>query len=475
MTATSLTPTLCIIGAGTGGLSVAAAAAVFGVPVVLIDQGNMGGEHLSGGYVRSKALLAAARRFADLKSLPDFGISVDGAKLDFAKVRAHLQGAVAAVALNDTAQRYGGLGVQVIKGTARFTDADTVTVGDTTFKAAHYVIATGSSPANPLIPGLDSIPALTSETIFDLTQCPEHLLVIGGGTTGVELAQAYRRFGAAVTLIEARDVLGSDDPECVDVVLAALARDGITIHANTAIRQVSKAGAKISVTLETADGVKTVEGSHLLIAAGRRPNIDGLNLAAAGITFNANGVIVNPQLRTSNKKVYAIGEAAGGPHFTHAAGYHAGIVIKNALFRLPAKVDLRVVPRVTFSDPEFASVGLSDAEATRIKADVRILRASYHDNDRAKAERATHGHIKVLTDTGGTVLGATIVGENASELITSWTLAVSQRLNIKAMAELVVPSPTFSEVGKRAAITYFTPGLRSSLLQRILAFLRRGG
>ena len=458
MTASPLTPDICIIGAGAAGLSVATAAAAFGVPVVLIEPGKMGGQHLTTGCLPSKALLAASRRFAD-----------------YAKAGAHMQSVIAAVAPNDSAQRLRGLGVQVIVGTARFTDADTVTVGDTTIKAARYVIATGSSPANPLIPGLDGVAVFNTENIFDLETCPEHLLVIGASATGVELAQAYRRFGAAVTLVEAHSMLGDEDPECVDVVLAALQRDGIALHANTAVRQVAKAGATVRLTLETPDGEKTVEGSHLLIAAGRRPNIDSLNLAAANITFNAGGVIVNRQLRTSNKKVYAIGDAAGGPHFTHAASYHAHLVVKNALFKLPTRVDLSVVPRVTFSDPELAHVGLSEAEAAKNKTIVRILRASFHDNDRAQAEGETQGHIKVLTDKSGRVLGATIVGKNASELIATWTLAVAQRLNIKAMAELVVPYPTLAEVGKRAAITYFTPGLKSPLLQRILTFLRRRG
>jgi pyruvate/2-oxoglutarate dehydrogenase complex dihydrolipoamide dehydrogenase (E3) component len=458
MTASPLTPEICIIGAGAAGLSVAAAAAAFGAPVVMIEQGKMGGQHLNTGCLPSKALLAASRRFAD-----------------YATARAYMQSVIAAIAPNDSAQRFGGLGVKVIAGTARFTDADTVVVGDATLKAARYVIATGSSPANPLIPGLDSVPVLNNENIFDLETCPEHLVVIGGGTVGIELAQAYRRFGAAVTVVDTRNILSDDDPECVDIVLAALERDGITLNANTTVRQASKAGANIRLTLETPGGEKTVDGSHLLVTAGRRPNIDSLNLAAAGITFNASGVTVNSQMRTSNKKVYAIGDAAGGPHFTHAASYHAHLVVKNALFRLPAKVDPTAIPRVTFSDPELAHVGLSEADAAKNRTTVRILRASFQDIDRAQAEGETHGHIKILTDKGGRVLGATIVGKNAGELIATWTLAVSQRLNIAAMAELVVPYPTLGEVGKRAAITYFTPGLRSSSLQRILAFWRRRG
>lgn len=475
MTTSPLTPDICVIGGGAAGLSVAAAASAFGVPVVLIEQGKMGGECLNTGCVPSKALLATAHRFARLKSLPEFGVSTGESTIDWAKVRAHIQGVIAAIAPNDSEQRFRGLGVQVIKGTARFTDRDTLVVGDTTIKAARFVVATGSLPAIPLIHGLDTVPVLTNETVFDLPECPQHLLVIGGGAVGVELAQAFQRFGAQVTIIEAMKVLGNDDPEGVDVVTASLERDGVTIHAEAAIRNVSREGSKIRVTFETPAGEKIAEGTHILVAAGRRPNIDSLNLAAADVKFDAAGVTVDKRLRTSNRKVFAIGDATPGPRFTHVANYHAGIVIRNALFRLPSKVDLTAVPHVIFTDPELAQVGLSEAEASKKGRAIRVLRWSFHDNDRAQAERNTRGHIKVITDKRGRILGATIIGDNAGELITTWTLAVAQGLNIRAMAELVVPYPTLAEVGKRAAVTYFTPGLKSPLVQRLLAFLRPRG
>ena len=469
-----LTPGICVIGGGAAGLSVAAAASAFGVPVVLIEQGKMGGEHLNAGCVPSKSLLAAARRMSLLKTSDKFGITAGDIKIDFAKVRAHVQDVIAAIAPNDSAQRFSGLGVQVINGTARFTDRDTVTVGDTTIKAKRYVIATGSLPAIPLIHGLNTVPVLTNENIFDLATLPEHLVVIGGGAAGIELAQAFRRFGCAVTVIEALRVLGNDDPECVDVLLAQLARENIAIHQNASVRNVSKDGSKIRLTLETPDGEKIVEGSHVLVAAGRRPNIDSLNLAAANIRFDAAGIAVDKHLRTSNKHIYAIGDVTGGAGFTHVASYHASLVIKNALFHLPAKADPGIIPHVTYTEPELASVGITEADAIKKKkGHVRVLRWSYHDNDRAQTERDTRGHIKVITDNHGKILGATIVGKNAGELITTWALAVTQRLNIHAMAELIVPYPTLAEIGKRAAMTFFMPGLKTSLVQRIIAFLRR--
>lgn len=471
---THLTPEICVIGGGTAGLAVVSAAAALGVPSVLVEQAILG-DGRAGGSLPSKALLAAARRYAALKELPAFGLTASDAGFDWAKVCAHVREVAAAAAADNSAPRLRGLGVQVVHGAGRFTDADTVVAGDTVIKAARFVIATGSLPAVPLIHGLDAVPVLTAETVFDLAECPQHLLIVGGGSTGLAFAQAFQRFGAEVTVIEAARILGSDDAEGAAIVVAALQRDGVTIHQDAAIRNAAHEGGKIRLTLETPDGGKTVEGTHLLVAAGRRPNLDGLDLAAAGVKFNAAGIAVDKRLRTSNKKVFAIGDVTGGPHFAQVAAHHAAVVVKHALLRMPARTDLTIVPRVTFTDPELAQVGLSEDEASAKGRAIRVLRWSCHDNDRARAERNTRGHIKIVTDRGGRIVGATIVGENASELIAAWTLAVAQGLNIRAMAELVTPYPTLAEVGKRAALTYFTPGLKISPVQRLLAFLRLRG
>ncbi|MGZ5834674.1 MAG: dihydrolipoyl dehydrogenase family protein [Xanthobacteraceae bacterium] len=471
-----LTPDICVIGAGAGGLSVAAAAAAFGVPVVLVEQSKMGGECLNYGCVPSKALLAAARRFADLKTLPEFGIAVGDSTIDFTKVRAHMRDVMASIAPNDSAERFGGLGVQVISGTAQFTDRATVTVGDNiTIRARRVVIATGSSPTTPLMPGLEGVEFLTNETIFELAERPQHLIVIGAGPVGLELAQAFRRFGSEVSVIEALTPLGNDDPECVDTVVTALLREGVAVRTGVTVKNVARNGAAIDVSIETSAGVETIRGSHLLIAAGRRPNVDALNLKAAGIKADANGVIVNRRMRTSNKKVYAVGDVARGPRLTHVANYQAGLVVRNALFRLRPKVDYTIVPHVTFTDPELAHVGLTEAAARKKFRKVRVLRWSLHDNDRAQIERQTHGHIKVVTSKRGGIIGATIVGPHAGEMILTWTLAVTQRLNIRNMAELVVPYPTLGEIGKRAAISFYTPSLTNPRLRRFIAWLRRWG
>ncbi|HVG50128.1 MAG TPA: FAD-dependent oxidoreductase [Xanthobacteraceae bacterium] len=476
MAATLLTPDICVIGAGAGGMAVAAAAATFRAPVVLVEQSKMGGEHLNYGCVPSKELLAVARRFADLKNLPGFGIGVENPQIDFAVVRAHVQDAIRAVSPNSSAERFAGLGVQVVLGSAQFTDHETIAVGDDiVIKARRTVIATGSSPATPLMPGLDTVEFLNNETIFDLAERPDHLIVIGAGTVGLEFAQAFRRFGAAVSVIEARTPLGGEDPECVDVVLAALMRDGIAVHAGATVKGVAKTDTGVAVTFETPGGVQTVVGSHLLITAGRRPNIEALNLQAAGIKFDANGIIVNRHLRTSNKSVYAVGDVAGGPRLTNAATYHAGLVARNALFRTSDKADDTIIPRVTFTDPELAHVGISEAEAHKKHRKVHILRWSYHDNDRAQIERAPQGHIKVIADKNGTILSATIVGAQAGEMISLWALAIAQKLNIRSIAELVAPYPTLSDISKRIAINFYAPSVKSSFLQRVIAWLRWWG
>jgi pyruvate/2-oxoglutarate dehydrogenase complex dihydrolipoamide dehydrogenase (E3) component len=471
--AETLTPDICVIGAGSGGLSVAAAAAAFGVPTVLIEKHKMGGDCLNTGCVPSKALLAAAKRAASMRNSGAFGVTAQLASVDFAKVHEHVHRTIAAIAPNDSAERFTGLGVRVIKGHATFKDRRTVTVGETQIRARRFVIATGSAPAVPPISGLAQSPYFTNETIFSLTELPKHLIVIGAGAVGLELAQAFRRFGSDVTVLEAAQPLAKDDPECAAIVVTQLEREGVVIRSGAKVTGVACAVGDVKVTLE---GGEVVEGTHLLVAAGRQAVTAGLGLEAAGIRYDAAGIAVNKKLKTSNRRVYAIGDAAAGQlQFTHAANYHAGLVIRNALFRLPVRASNDVIPWVTYTEPELAQAGLSEAEARKRNLKIRVLRWPYHDNDRAQTERETHGHIKVVTTAKGKVLGAAIVGSQAGELIAMWALAIAQGLNIRAMAGVVLPYPTLSEIGKRAAIDYFTPSLTSPWVRRIIAWLRLFG
>jgi pyruvate/2-oxoglutarate dehydrogenase complex dihydrolipoamide dehydrogenase (E3) component len=472
-----LKPDICVIGAGSGGLSVAAAAAAFGVSVALIEKGKMGGDCLNTGCVPSKALIAAAKRVADVNGAAAFGVMTQSPKIKFSDVQRHVENVIAAIAPNDSKERFTALGVRIVAGAARFKNAGTVVVDDEDIEvqARRFVIATGSSPAIPPINGLADVPYLTNETIFDLNICPKHLIVIGAGPIGLELAQAFRRLGAEVTVLEAASPLANDDAECADVVLEQIARDGVTVRAGIHIKLIKRARGKVQVIVAGPTGEDTIEGSHLLLAAGRAPNIDDLNLDAAGIKREPSGIVVNKRLKTTNRRVYAIGDAAGGPQFTHVANYHAGLVVRNALFRLPVNVNYDQMPFVTYTDPELAQVGLTEAEARRRRHAIRVLRWPFDENDRAQARRETKGYIKVITTKRGRILGTTIVGAGAGELIATWALAIAQRLNIRVFIGTVLPYPTLAEIGKRAGLTYFTASLTSPMLRRIIGLLRRLG
>jgi pyruvate/2-oxoglutarate dehydrogenase complex dihydrolipoamide dehydrogenase (E3) component len=468
-----LKPAICVIGAGPGGLAVAEAAAARDVSTVLIEKSRMGGESLNRGSVPAQALIAATERIHAMRDGEPFGIKTQRVTVDFGAINAHVRDVVDALAPNAARERMTGLGVQVIEGAARFTDPRTVTVGDFTVKARRFVIATGSIPLMPAIPGLFNTPHLTEETVFNLTEIPRHLIVIGAGAAGLELAQVFRRLSSDVTVLDAGTPLRSDDAEGAAIVLEALTREGINLRTGVEIAKVSRALAKVRVVLGTDGGAETIEGSHLLITAGRQPNVEDLNLDAAGIHTTGHGIILDKSLRTTNKSVYAVGDAAGGLKYTHVADYHASLVIRHALFRVPVRINHEIIPWVTYTDPELAQVGLLEAEARAHSGAIRVLRWPYRENDRAQVERTTVGHIKVITDRAGEILGVTIVGANAGEAIAAWTLAISEKLNIRAMASLVVPYPSYAEVGKRAAMTYFIHGLTIPRTRRIMRWLRR--
>ena len=475
MSKTRLTADICVIGAGSGGLSVAAAAAAFGVPVVLIEQGKMGGDCLNTGCVPSKALIAAAKHVKCIADAPRFGITAGPPEIDFAAVHAHVHRVIESIAPTDSAARFAGLGVRVLKGHGRFVDAETVTVDDdVSVKARRFVIATGSAPVIPPIPGLAAAPHLTNETIFDLSECPQHVLVIGGGAIGLELAQAFCRLGAAITVVEAATPLGRSDPEAVETVLAALRREGVVIRAGETVKAVQPSaapGGDLALVIDTAQGEERIAGSHVLIAVGRSPNVRDLGLEQAGIAVSPQGVRVDRGLRTTNRRVYAIGDAAGG-QFTHVANYHAGLVIRNALFRLPVRVDEDALPAVTFTDPELAQVGLTESEAKRRGLPINVLRWPYLENDRARAEGQTKGHIKLVTTKRGRLLGATIVGSHAGELLATYSLAVGRKLSVSALAGMTVAYPTMAEIGKRAAISFYGSSLTNAAVRRMIAWLR---
>lgn len=473
--ATRIEADVCVIGAGSGGLSVAAGAAAFGRRVVLIEKHKMGGDCLNYGCVPSKALIAAARRAHAMRTATPFGIAAVEPSIDAGAVHRHVHSVIAAIAPNDSVERFRGLGVQVIQAAARFTGARTVAAGDYLVSARRFVIATGSSPVIPNIPGLADVAYFTTESLFENAVRPEHLIVLGGGPVGLEMAQAHRRLGSRVSVIESSKALSKDDPELTSLLLDMIRAEGIDVREATSVSKVERAEGRIRVHATASDGEMTIDGSHLLVAVGRRPNVADLNLAGAGIKFEASGILVDRGLRTSNRKVFAIGDVAGGPKFTHVANDHAGIVLRRILFRVPARVSLRRLPRVTFTDPELAHVGVSEVDAVARKMKVHVLRWPYHENDRAQAERETRGHIKVVTDRHGRILGASILGAQAGELIQVWSLAIARNLHIRAMTDWVAPYPTFGELSKRAATRFYVDKTGSPLLRRIIGWLAKLG
>ncbi|MFO0986259.1 MAG: FAD-dependent oxidoreductase [Alphaproteobacteria bacterium] len=469
---------LCVIGGGSGGLSVAAGASQMGARVALVEKHKMGGDCLNYGCVPSKSLLAAAHAAEAQRRPGAFGVAPHAPAVDWAGVHAHVHGVIAAIAPVDSAERFTGLGVTVILGAARFAGPReviaTTAAGETRIRAKWIVIATGSRAAVPPVPGLGTVPFLTNETIFERKTAPEHLVIVGGGPIGLEMAQAHRRLGARVSVLELGTILPKDDPELVEVVRRRLVAEGVALFEQTRVLRVEKRGAGIAAEIERAGRREFVEGSDLLVAAGRAANVDGLDLDAAGIAYTKRGVTVDAHLRTTNRRVFAIGDAAGGYQFTHVAGWHAGIVIRQMLFRLFwTKADARAVPWVTFTDPELAQVGLSEAGARQRYGEVRVLRWSFHENDRAQAERATEGSIKVVCTRKGRILGAAIVGRSAGELIHPWVLAVANRMKVSLLASYIAPYPTLGEAGKRAAGSFYTPALFSARTRRIVRFLMR--
>lgn len=469
----TLTPDICVIGAGSAGLSVAAGAAQLGADTVLIEEGAMGGDCLNFGCVPSKALLAAAHAATAHRHAAGFGIAAAAPAIDLASVARHVRDVIAAIAPHDSVERFSGLGVTVIQARGRFVDRETVEAGDTRIKARRFVLAVGSSAFVPPIPGLDRVPFLTNETVFDRVAEIRDLIVLGGGPIGVEMAQAFARLGARVQLVEMGKLLPRDDAAAAALVRAALTADGVELHEAATATEAAMAGDRVRLACRDAAGQVTwLEGGHLLVAVGRKPRVDGIGLEAAGIDFGPKGIAVDAGMRTGNRRVYAIGDCTGGPAFTHVAGAQAALVIRSALFRLPARFDTRCLPWVTYADPELAQVGLTEAAAREAGLDPVITRVELAENDRARAERVAGGFVKVVSDRRGHILGVTIVGPQAGELLAPWCLAMSRRLKLSALAGLLLPYPTLSEVSKRAAGQFYAPRLFSAPVRRLVRFLR---
>lgn len=469
-----LTPDICVIGAGAAGLAVATTAAMFGVPVVLIERDRPGGRISHDGAL-GQALRAAAERSRTVAEAPRLGVAGGEVRADPAGLRDHLAHVAGALAPNEAAERLAALGIVLLRGEARFCNRHTVAVGETLVRARRFVVATGSRPAMPAIPGLAELLCLTEETVIERGKRPDRLIVLGGGAAAAGLAQAMRRLGSEVTLVAPDGLLPDTDPEAAGLVRRALLRDGVGLHEGVAVLRAEAHRQQPRLVLA---GETVLEGGQLLVASGRTPEIATLELDLAGIRSGPGGIEVDRGLRSTNRRVYAIGGCAGGVaaglDSVHGAQHQASLVVRNALFRQPGRLEPGLIPRLVHSDPPVASVGLSEAQARGLGA-VQVLRWPYAEADLTKAGRSGEGLIKLLTDRKGRILGVTIAGAQAAELIAPWCLAIQQRLGIKEMAGLVVPYPTYSEISKRVALSAYAPLAVKPGIRRLIGFLRRFG
>lgn len=465
---------LCVIGAGSGGLNVAAAGAQLGLSTVLIEGGEMGGDCLNAGCVPSKALIAAAAAAMAHRRGAAFGVDYDPPRVDFARVRRHIREVIAAIKPHDSQARYVGLGARVVRTMARFTGPDRLVAGDLEIQARRFCIATGSRPLVPPVPGLDRVTYRTNHDVWDLPALPDHLLVLGGGAVGCELGQAFRRLGSRVTVVEMARLLGRDDPELVEVLRRRLRAEDVDIREGAKAVAAEPAGERVRLALESAQGRGAIEGSHVLVAAGREPTTAGLGLEAAGVAYSDKGIAIDRRCRTSNRRIYAIGDVTGAPQFTHWASHQASVVVKSMMFRLPAKMRREILPAVTFTDPELAQVGLTEAEARAAGHErLAIQRWPFAENDRAETDRRTEGLVKLVASARGRVLGAGIVGAQAGELIQSWSLALAQGLSLRAFADMITAYPTLGDASKRAASSFYVRRLFSPSTRRLVRFLTR--
>ncbi len=440
---------LVVIGGGAAGLVTSGGAAQLGARTLLIERHLLGGECLYTGCVPSKALIAAAAR------------AHGGRAVDWPQARAAIRRAITTIEPHDSPERFQGFGVEVLFGTAVFTDGSTLQVGDRRITARRFVIATGSDAAIPPIPGLAALPYRTNEDIFDLADRPEHLLIIGGGAIGCEIGQSFARLGARVSLIDIGAILPRDDPDAAAVVRAQLRADGITLHEHTAISAAS--GGDRGVTLTLGDG-QILSGSHLLVATGRIARTAGLGLEAAGVAVGRNGITVDHYLRTSNRRIFAIGDCRDGPRLTHAADQDARTVIQNALFPFRKKTDYSALPAATYTDPELAQVGLTEAAARAANPQVEVWRHDFDHNDRSVAEGDMRGFVKIMA-LGNSIVGITIVGAHAGELLALATFAVAGKLSLSELANQTYAYPTLAEALRFAAEQrgqqkLFTPFMR---------------
>ncbi|MGF1462579.1 MAG: dihydrolipoyl dehydrogenase family protein [Maricaulaceae bacterium] len=475
MSKRDIKPDICVIGAGAGGLSVAAGAAMLDRDTGLFEYGEMGGDCLNYGCVPSKAILTAAKEAARPAKLGKLGLTSNGVTPDFPAVMGHVREAIKKIEPNDSQERFEGMGCTVIREKAYFTGPKTVESDTTRVTARRFVLASGAAPFIPPIAGLGESNYLTNETIWGLKELPEHLAIIGGGPIGMELGQAFRRLGSQVTVIEAFQPLGREEPEHAELVIEAIKAEGVEVLSGAKATSVRNTDTGVAIDVAIGAETRTIDASHLLVAVGRAPRVEGLGLEEAGVEYDRRGVKTKATLQTTNKRVYAVGDVTGRAMLTHAAGFHASCVVRHMLFRTPTNVDATPMPAAVYTDPELARVGLTEAEAKEQYGDkIRVARWSFDENDRAIAEKDERGGTKVITDAKGRILGASIVGAAAGDLIQIFGVAMSAKgASIRTLTGYIAPYPTRGEAVKRTASAWYTPIVFGDKTKKLISLLAR--
>lgn len=463
-----------VIGGGAAGLTVTSGAAQLGAKTLLVEKEPvLGGDCLHFGCVPSKTLIKSAHVYHLMKNPTRFGLpQVDLPPVDFSAVAARIKSVIDAIQVHDSEERFCRLGAKVEFGEAHFTDEHTIQLNGQSVSAAKWVIATGSSPVAPPIPGLEKTPYLTNRDIFSLDHLPKSLIVLGAGPIGCEMGQAFNRFGCEVHMVDrAEQILIKEDKDMADQVQEVMAAEGVRFHLNASIQKVADLGDQKQVTLKTESGdMMTLSAEAILVAMGRGANTAGLGLAEIGVAMKPQGILVDARLRTSQKHIFAAGDVSGGFQFTHAAGYEGGIVVSNAIFRLPRKVDYTYLPWCTFTDPPLGSIGMNESAAIAAGVNYTVINEAFKDNDRSLAEGETTGQLKMLLNEKEKSIGVQILGPNAGDLLGAWAAILNGGVKLTTLASAIHPYPTIGEINKQVAGTYLSPKIFSDKVRKGLKF-----
>lgn len=467
---------LVVVGGGAGGLSVASAASQLGLRVTLIERHDkLGGDCLHYGCVPSKTLIQSAKVVHQMRHADEFGLTSFEPEVDLRKVNSHVRAVINKIQKHDDPDRFRSYGCDVIFGQGSFVGPQTIEVNGKRINSKRFVLATGSSPAVPPIPGLAQAGYITNESVFNLDNLPKRLLVMGAGPIGLELAQAFSRFGTQVTVVEMQDnLLGMLDQEVASRLQQILVDEKVHFHLSTKVNKVSQGEDCKIVICETSDGSKlNFEVDEILVATGRSPNVEELNLDQADVEYTPRGISVDNRLRTSSKRIFAVGDVVDSPYkFTHIAEYHAGIVIANAVFHIPRKIDLRVIPAVIYTDPEFAAVGLTLQQVRSQGIEPKVLEFDFKDIDRALAENEFRGMAKIIVHKNR-ILGASLLGPQAGELLSEIVLAMQANIKISKISAAIHAYPTLAQINRRVINTYYGEKLFSPRVKRIVSCLNK--